>query len=566
MMENQKTCRIRPLAFTAISLTVLGVSSSARAQTSSTPALEPAATDSASLPANSEIKPSASKPESAATPALEPPKAPPPENATNATVSLDTAGKTTATTAVAATTAPGTTEATEPDSWFYRPPLSVSVGKGEKKLSLTLYGFLELDAMVDSTRSYGDAIGSSLVLHGNTYAGKHGRTQFSSRNTRLGLLFESPELAGVKPTAVFEADFFGNQPNDPHPVTPTNALVANQNVSETSYYSSPTFRLRQAYVKLKNDYVDVLAGQTYDVFGWQNYFFPCSVQFLGLPNQVFSRSAQLRLSHHFGIEGPVGVEVAFAALRPAQRDSEVPDLNGGLRLAVNGWKGITTPGNYGTTALPLSVGVSGTVRQFKLNAFTPPPTQRANGVMGWGLSVDALIPVIPAKNADDRGNKLSVLGSFVMGTGIGDLITAGGGAEFPTLPNPTQSNPAPYYSPNVDNGLVTFDTRGVAHTIDWQAFRAGLQYYLPPSGRVIFSANFTQAYSKNMSDLFPKGGAEVGLLVKVADASRYVDANLFWDATATVRFGISGQYSKVEYLDGNKPHNLRAMAQALYAF
>ena len=104
------------------------------------------------------------------------------------------------------------------------------------------------------------------------------------------------------------------------------------------------------------------------------------------------------------------------------------------------------------------------------------------------------------------------------------------------------------------------------HSIDWQAVKVGLQYYLPPSGRLIFSANYTEAHSKNMAKLFPKGGAEIELLGRVADRSRYGDVNLFWDATPAVRFGISGQYTQVEYLDGNKPHNQRGMALALYAF
>ena len=214
----------------------------------------------------------------------------------------------------------------------------------------------------------------------------------------------------------------------------------------------------------------------------------------------------------------------------------------------------------------MSIGVSGVVRQFRVDAFAPPPTQSSNSASGQGLSVDALLPVIPADNANDRGNRLTLTGSFVTGTGIADLITANGGARFPTLPNPAQANPAPVYDANVDDGLVTFDKRGVLHTIDWQAFKVGLQYYLPPSGRVIFSANYTQAHSGNMSKLFPKGGAEIELLGRVADTSRYGDVNLFWDATPAVRFGLSGEYSKVEYLDGDKPHNLRGMAMALYVF
>ncbi|HXK19563.1 MAG TPA: hypothetical protein VNG33_17255, partial [Polyangiaceae bacterium] len=401
-------------------------------------------------------------------------------------------------------------------SWFARPALRVEVGSASKQQwSLTFYGFVEADFIADSTRSYGDSIGASLVARSDTYKGRAGRTQFSMRNTRLGLKFASPELGGFRPLAVLEGDFFG-----PSSIAET---------SENTVYTSPTFRIRHAFVSLESDYLNVLAGQTYDVFGWQNYFFPCSVEFLGLPNQVFSRSTQFRLSHTFGGDGPVTLDVAAAAARPAQRDSRVPDAHAGLRLGVPSFKGVTTPGSSGTTALPLSVGVSGVFRQFRVNAFAPPPAQSSNGTSGWGVSLDALVPVISAHDADDRGNRLTLTGSFVTGSGIADLITSNGGAGFPTLPNPAQANPPPEYDADIDPGLVSFDTQGVLHTIDWQAFRAGLQYYLPPSGRLMLSANYTQAHSKNMAKLFPKGGAEIELLGRVVDTSRYADVNLFWD-------------------------------------
>ena len=69
-----------------------------------------------------------------------------------------------------------------------------------------------------------------------------------------------------------------------------------------------------------------------------------------------------------------------------------------------------------------------------------------------------------------------------------------------------------------------------------------------------------------MSELFPRGGAEIELLVRVADRQRYADVNLFWDATPAVRFGIAGSYSWVRYLDGDEPHNFRGHAQAMYFF
>ena len=438
-------------------------------------------------------------------------------------------------------------------AWFARPRLALSVGEGDRGFKLRFFGFLEVDYMTDTTRSYDDTMGTSLVARTDTYENHHGRTQFSLRSTRLGFGFESPTLGDVTPSAVIESDFAGSQASPP-------------GSSEAVYFDSPLFRIRHAYVKLKSPYVDLLMGHTFDVFGWQSFFDPS-----GLRNQLFSRNPQLRVSREFNPEGAVTVELAAAAVRPVQRDSGVPDGSAGLRVSFNGWQGIRTPGNERIEAMPLTFAVSGIVRQFKVNAFTPPPNQSSNSATGWGVSFDTFLPIIPATNFVDRGNRLAFMASFVKGTGIGDLISVTGGAMFPTLSNPAAAYPPPLYTANVDNGLVSFDTRGVLHTIDWTAFRVGLQYYLPSTGRWIFSTNYTQARSANMATLFPLGGAEIDLQTHVADTSRYVDAKLTFDITPVVRVGVYGQYTQTVYLptangDIDKPHNIRIAGQTIYLF
>jgi hypothetical protein len=448
---------------------------------------------------------------------------------------------------------PRAARADEPTPWFEHPPLTLTVGRGDDLSRLTFYGFIEADAIWDSTRSYGDAISDALVARSDTYDGRASRAQMSIRNSRLGLAFASPPYGRARASAVLEGDFFSTQHGPPA-------------TTESAFSGSPTFRVRHAFLEVETPFVNVLAGQTYDVFGWQNYFFPCTAEYLGLPNMVFSRDVQARVQRTLAASAPVSVDVAVSAARPAQRDSSVPDVNAGVRVSANGWRGITTPGNVGTIALPLSVGVSGVVRQFKVNAFAPPPTQSSNSATGWGVSIDALVPVIPAAGPGDRRNRLTLTGAFVFGTGIGDLLNARGGAAFPTLPNPAQATPPPVYDADIDDGLVSFDTQGVLHTIDWRAFRAGLQYYAPPGGRLVLAANYTEAHSSNMAKLFPMGGAEIELLGRVADTSRYADVNLFFDATPSVRVGLSGQYTQVHYLDGDRPHNIRALGQAVYVF
>ncbi len=445
-------------------------------------------------------------------------------------------------------------------SWFSRTPLKVSFGTGDQKWAFTVFGTIQADYIADTTRSYNDYIGQQVVARSDTYEGQAGRTQFGMRNTRIGFLLDSPAIGNMVPAAVFQMDFAGNQPSQPY-VPP--GSPGSSGISEVAYYNSPTARVRHAYLTLRNPVLDILAGQTFDVFGWQNFYAPMAL--LGLPNQTSSRTPQFRLSRSFGAGGPLVVDVAVEAARPGQRDSQVPDVEGGVRVSLPGWKGITTPGNAVTIAAPFSVGVSGIARQFKVNAFTPPPAQSSNSAMGWGVSGDIFIPVIPARSVHDRSNKMSLVGSFVWGTGIADLIVAGGGARFPTLPNPAQQSPPPEYTPNVDNSLVTFDTLGVLHTIDWWAAKGAFQYYLP-TGRLALSGNFTYAHSRNLSKLYPQGGAEIELLGSVVDSSMSADGNLLFDATPAIRFGVAGQYTWVRYLDGDKPHNIRAIAQALYTF
>jgi len=278
-----------------------------------------------------------------------------------------------------------------------------------------IYGFVEADFIADSTRSYGDSIGSSLVARSDTYKGRAGRTQFSMRNTRLGLKFASPEIGGVRPSAVLEGDFFG----------PSNIA----DTSENTVYSSPTFRVRHAYLTLDNDYVTVLAGQTYDVFGWQNYFFPASAEFLVCPTRCSRATRSFACRTRSAATAP---SRSTSPRRRRARRSATHAFRTLTRLTFGcpSFKGVTTPGNSSTTALPLSLGVSGVFRQFRVNAFAPPPAQSSNGTTGWGVSLDALVPVIPAHDADDRGNRLTLTGSFVTGSGIADLITSNGGAGF----------------------------------------------------------------------------------------------------------------------------------------
>jgi hypothetical protein len=403
-----------------------------------------------------------------------------------------------------------------------KPAAAPSPSPVTSKWTATIYGFAEVDMMHDTTQSFSDSPGNGLIVRSGaaslTY--NNGRTQTTARNSRLGIRLSAPESNGMRASGNVEMDFMGSQP------TP---------ISEAAFVNNGTFRIRAAYAKLETDYVDLLAGQSYFLFGEGPFFFPMSIWFFGMPNQVFGRTQQFRLSHTVKTDA-ANLEIAGSVQRPPQRDSEVPDFQGALKLSVSSWKGPHTIGSGYAAIDPLTVAVSGSVRHFRVNelAAAPAATRTANG---WGISLDGMIPIITAASTKAKGNALTLTGSFAKGNGIGDMIGGlTGGAAFPTLPPATPGGMAQPYPANIDAGILQYDSSGNLRTLNWQTFMLGLQYYLPPDGRVAVAANYTQGDSDNITD-----GLAGGALGGVMKESQFFEAVVLGDITPAVRAGIAWQ-------------------------
>ena len=412
------------------------------------------------------------------------------------------------------------------------------------KWSATMYGFIEADYIYDSTQSFADLAGNGVIAaHG--YAATNHRMQMSVRNTRLGFRLAAPEWGNVKSTANLEMDFFGNQPGSPPAF------------SEGAFFNNPGFRIRHAYMKLETPVVDLLFGQTWELFGWQSYFHPNTVDLQGVPGQIYSRTIQARISKTLRTED-VTVDIAVPASRPPQRDAYVPDLQGGVKLSLNNWKGVATAGGTGTSIVPAAIGLSGTWRRFQvqqpLAALGNPNTSEVT--TGWGYSVDVLLPIVPV-HGGNRGNGLTFTGSFANGSGIADLYTGLNGGLASTVSAPGLT-PATGYVANVDPGLVAFSANGSLHTIAWRSFIVGLQYYLPPAGRVWVSANYSNMYSSNIGSFANPAN--------VFDRSNWADANVFWDATNAIRFGAEYAWFRQNRANGDQATNNRVQFSAYYLF
>jgi hypothetical protein len=439
-------------------------------------------------------------------------------------------------------------EAPPPAAWapppaLPPPPPTPELPVVTSKFKLQIYGFTELDMISDSTQSFNDVAGNAAIARPNSQAQKHSRMTFGLRNSRFGLRLKGPENESIKTSGNFEVDLLGNQPSNPPATT------------ENAFFQSPTLRVRHAYLKVETPIVDILAGQYWGLFGWQTYFHPNTVEIQGVPGEVFGRSPQFRISHTFK-SAPVNVEVAVAAVRPPQRDSGFPDGQGGLRVLVNDWKGYRIAGSTGTSVDALGVGVSGTVRHFRVNEFAGAPTA-VKERDGFGISVDGFIPVIPATK-ENHDNALTLTGSFADGRGISDLYTGlTGGSGYPALPA-NAMGAVPTYTANIDAGLVTYDAGGALHPIKWQSYIFGVQYFLPVGGLSI-SGNVSHMHSSNIADF---GAAPASVFRN----STWYDGNLFWDVNGAARFGLEVAHFQQEYADGVKAHNDRVQLSSFYVF
>jgi hypothetical protein len=437
------------------------------------------------------------------------------------------------------------------------------------KFATTIYGFTEFDGIWDSTQSFNDFPGNAQVARSTAYAGVNGRMQFSMRNSRFGVRMKAPETKWFRASGVMEMDFIGA----------TLPIGSGQPYygTEAAVFNNPTFRLRHAYLKFETPIVDLLAGQYWHLFGWQTLAFPTTLGAQGYPSQVYSRDAQVRLSHTFKTEY-VEIELAAAALRPPQRNSETPDGAFGVKFAFPKWTGMQTVNSTGTGINPLAVGVTGITRRVTPADWSATPTH-ANAANGSGIAVDAFIPIIPATK-DHKGNSLSISGEFVYGTGISDLYTAmtGGVPIAPPLPNPTMASPAPTYTPDIDPGLGGYvaDANGYKFVLaQWTTLYVGGAYYFPGlDGRLFVSANYGRSMSNNSSTILgvvnPAAAANAKAVAtaqsKIRDHEEWYDFNIFGDPYPGVRLAAEYMQFRDTYLDGNLAVNHRVQFSGFYIF
>ena len=436
----------------------------------------------------------------------------------------------------------------------------------------TLYGFVEFDAIHDNTQSMTEIPGNPVLALPSSPGGTagHGRTQFTIRNTRVGFRFAAPEFAGMRASAMIECDFFGNQPPA--------ASQATGGVSEAAYFNNPTFRIRHAELTLETPVVDFMFGQYWELLGWQSIFQPATVELQGVPGELYSRTPQVRISKTLKFGDGFGMEIAAAALRPWQRDSQYPDGQGGIRFFFPGWMGWKTTGGSGSGLVPAGIGISGIIRGFKVPALYATNGKALISTSSGGFALDALIPLLGASR-QHHGNALTLTGEYVNGSGITDLYTSftGGVRQFPaSVPAGSGQTMTQYaaFSANggFDAGNLYFDKAGNLSTVGWQSYIVGLQYYLPGTGQVFVTGTYSNTWSGDSykatsgalyTNPYYTGVPENSVFTRLV----WYEAALWWDVTSAVRLAGAYAYFKNYYGDhSTTQQNYRFQFSAWYIF
>ncbi len=412
-------------------------------------------------------------------------------------------------------------------------------------------GFVEADMIHDSTRSFGEVVGSNFVDRPGTYKGDNGRTQFSNRNSRLAFTLLPPIQNDWKSKGVLEFDLFGYEPN---------VGTSSPNMSETSFYQSPAMRLRLAYLTNEKDSWQFTAGQAWSLFGWQPSFFPATLSVFPEAGEICQRTLQFLAINTMAIGGSSKIQTAASMERPSQRDSQVPNFNLGVKYSLDSLRAgfVSAYGDEKTE--PLSVGLSGAFKQFTTPSSTT-ATNTQNHYNSSAVAVDVLIPIIPSADGKDTGNTLIFSGEFTSGTGYADALANWSGGLIGFASNTSVGNVGD--KTNLDAGHAGFDANANFNFVKLQTWNASFQYHFSSESKLYSNLGYAEIFSSNVGDLTQSASAASAVYDK--SSSYYI--NLIKDVTNQTRLGFEYSNFVTHYFsDKSTAANDRYQITALFRF
>jgi hypothetical protein len=400
-------------------------------------------------------------------------------------------------------------------------------------------GFVEFDTIYDNTRSFLETAGNAAVARKGTFSGDNGRTQFSLRNSRLSFNVQVPETEGWKSRGFLEADFLGYDPNPASANFPAN--------SESAFYSNPTNRIRQALITAESGSTQVLIGQTWSLFAWQPMFVLSSISVNPVDGSSYQRTARVAAIETFKLNDQNDLQAAASIERPSQRDGSIPNAVLGLRWMDHArTSGFTGP-NSDIKVFPLSVGISGTYRNFEHASNAATSTSTNSNLPAFALAANVLLPIISSSDGKDTANTLTASGEFTAGRGYGDEFTSWTGGLSQTYADVGAT--ATTTNTNIDPGLGGYNQSGEFDLVKLRTFNAQLQYHF--IGKSFATLGYGQLYSSNISEFVGAPGVKSAAIY---DRIEVKFINFGHDFTEHLRMALEFDHFNTHYVSDDSTH------------
>ncbi|MFH2138558.1 MAG: hypothetical protein ABII88_08615 [Candidatus Omnitrophota bacterium] len=260
--------------------------------------------------------------------------------------------------------------------------------KGEavtSKQKVEIYGFVKLDASLDDSKTNDPDAPRYASSEGNT--SNEGQYTMTAMNTRLGLKFFGPETD--------EADVFGNIELD---------------FLDTASDNAQKPRMRHAFFEVKFPKWDLLAGQTWDVFGPLGSSTLNTGAWLWDGGNIGVRRPQVRLTNKFDINTDKKITTQLSLNR------NIGMTNG----TVNTGENSSQPMVQGRVAYDFTtccgkkttLGVAGLYGLEKINR-NDGVDETNYTVPAWGVGLDLAMAL---------NSKLSLKGEFFQGSNLNALL------------------------------------------------------------------------------------------------------------------------------------------------
>jgi hypothetical protein len=426
-------------------------------------------------------------------------------------------------------------------SWSLPSSAVTLLDKDEWKVLMT--GFMETDVIRDTTQSFTEVIGNRPVARGGSVTGDNGQLAYSGRNSRLAFTVLPPIEDTWKTKGYFEFDFLGYDPA----VSATNSPTQ----SQADFYSNPAIRIRHSYVSADDSHWLWLVGQTWSVFGWEPTYVLSTVSVAPVAGSLYQRTAQALVVNTINIGETNKLQWAISLERPSQRDSGTPNVDAGVKYSYLGRKAGFASASGDINAEPLSVALSGTMRQFSIGSATGTGQNKVNTS---AVAADVMIPVLSA-DGKDVSNSLTFSAEFAAGTGFGDTLPGWSGNLRQQPFTGTTGAPS---NTNLDAGQGGFDAGGNFQLVNLQTINAQLQYHLPQSAFV--TVGYGQVNAFNMT-------AMVTSINGVAyNQNQVTFANVVKDVTKQIRLAAEYDHVVTTYVDNVTPNDDRYQLSAYFRF